>query len=286
MSFPPRIGEDRPGLSPFGRFAKGGNYGQSSILLYNKHSNQPQPALTDMLDLSGDDLDACQLLVTLHAPRVIPLGVEEVASRLATQNLTGEQTNSEISCGDFPCTNSPIIWPPLEAQITFGVGGCSSTFAVDYLNGVTFSVTASSIRIRAAVTQCHDFGDIFGTSAAYYLAAHVGPGHSSSHITRTVYVGTLDDGNESCIIDIPKFAKRATLHSARVGDCKPPCPFEGWIRFWQSCDRTHGVGDCFVSSKHPGHFFEVPNGAMYFSVLSCSGHGQSMKTSVVFGLGL
>ena len=284
MSFPPHLGEDRPGLSPFGRLAKGGSYGQSSILLYNNNSEQPQSALVDMLDLSGDDLDACQLLVTLHAPRVIPLSTEEVALRLAAQNLTAEQTNSEISVANFPGTHCPIIWPPLEAQITFGVGGCSSTFAVDYLNGVTFSVTASSIRIRAAVQQCEAFGGIHGTSAAYYLAAHVGPGHSSAGVTRTVYAGTLKDDEGSCVIDIPKFAKRATLRSARAGECKPPAPFEGWIRFWQSPNGTHGVGDCFVSSKHPGAFFEIPNGAMYFTVSNCSGH--HMKVSVVFGLGL
>ena len=174
---PPRPGEDRPGLSPFGRLAFGKVLGKSSILIYDHHVDCVQQAPVDMIVVEGDDLDASQLILTLHPPRVIPLCFDEL--RLDFQNVTGEQTNSEVSnvC-DFPGTNEPIRWPPLEALIEFGVGGVSTKVIVDYLNGVTLSVIASYLRVSALVTQTKKCGDVYGTSAAYHLAAHVGPGYA------------------------------------------------------------------------------------------------------------
>src|SRR5271156_6650713 len=94
---PPRPGEDRPGLSPFGRLAMGQLLGKSSLLIYNEDVPVVQQAAVDMINVEGDDLDAMQLVVTLHPPRVIPLSFEEVSNTLAQQNLTGEQTNSQVA---------------------------------------------------------------------------------------------------------------------------------------------------------------------------------------------
>src|SRR5262245_50972622 len=118
---PPRPGEDRPGLSPFGRLAMGQNLGKSSILVYDHHIDDIQPAGVDMIVVEGDNLDASQLSITLHPPRVIPLCFGELP--LDFQNVTGEQSNSEVLPCDFPGTKDPIRWPPLEALIEFGVGG-------------------------------------------------------------------------------------------------------------------------------------------------------------------
>lgn len=279
---PPRPGEDRPGLSPFGRLAMGQCFGVSSILVYNGDVDSIQPAGSDMIVIEGDDLDACQLSITLHPPRVIPMSFCELSDRLDQQNVTNEQGNSEVSICDFPGSKEPIRWPPLEAVIEFGVGGVSTRVFVDYMNGVTVSVIASYLRVRAQVSQSRCTGDIYGTSAAYRLSAHVGPGFAESHAQRTIFVGDVHDDKDSCVYDVPKFAKVAVLMGSRKHDHKSPTLTKGWIRFWQSPDGTNGVGDVFVSDHETR--VEVPNAAQYFSVFNESGH--EMKMSVIFELAL
>lgn len=276
--YPPRPGEDRPGLSPFGRLAMGQTLGKSSILVYDNRLRRVQQAPVDMITVEGDDLDSWQLVLTLHPPRVIPLSFEAVQRRLDQQNLTGEQTNAEVTVENFPGTSSRIQWPPLEAAIEFGTGGVSTTAIVDYTNGVTLTVQASYLRVSALVSQSGGADDVAGTSAAYYLAAHVGPGFAESHAQRTIFVGTLPDGGASDVFDVPRFAKIATL----VGTTgAAPATTIGFIRFFQSPDGTNGVGDFFVSGQN---HVEVPNAAQYFSVFNTSGH--PMKMSVVFELSL
>lgn len=282
---PPRPGEDRPGLSPFGRLAMGQTLGKSSILIYDHRADAVQSAHVDMITINGDDLDAQQLILTLHPPRVIPLSFDEARARLDQQNLTGEQTNSEVTPCDFPGTDQPIRWPPLEALVEFGTGGVNTQVVVDYMNGVTLSVPASFLRVRTLVTQSRHVGDIFGTSAAYYLAAHVGPGFAESHAQRTIFVGDVHDDHESEVLDMPKFAKVALLvgHRRRHDHHDhPPTHTRGWIRFWQSPNGTNGVGDFFMADRQVR--VDVPNTAQYFSVFNKSGH--EMKMSVLFELAL
>ncbi len=284
--YPPRPGEDRPGLSPFGRLAMGGALGQSSILVYNHELDDAQQSPVDMIAVQGDNVDACQLVLTLHPPRVVALSFHEVRERLDQHNLTGEQTNSEVMHDDFPGTHHPLRWPPLEAIVEFGTGGVNTKVVVDYVNGVTLSVIASFLRVHAVVTQSRRSGDIFGTSAAYNLAAHVGPGFAVPHVQRTIYVGEIEDRHESHVFDVPRFAKRATLVGCRPGHHHThhaPSLTIGWIRFFQSSDRTSCVGDFFVSGTGP-HEFDVPNAGQYFSVFNQSGH--EMKMSVIFELAL
>ncbi len=283
--YPPRPGEDRPGLSPFGRLAMGQTLGGSSVLVYCQDVNGVQNAPVDMITVEGDDVDAWQLAVTLHPPRVIPLPFDVVLDRLDQQNLTGEQTNSEVTVGRFPGTKCPVQWPPLEARIEFGVGGVSTEFYVDYINGLSFGVVASYLRVSALVSQSCQNGGIFGTSAAYRLAAHVGPGFVEGHVQRTIFVGEVEDHRESDVFDVPKFGKVGFLTG-----CRPrhknrrhsPSVAVGWIRFFQSPDGTNCVGDFFMASHETR--VEVPNGGLYFSVFNESGH--AMKMSVIFELAL
>ncbi len=128
--YPPNPGEDRPGFSPFGRLAKGQPLGKSSILIYNGESSRDrQPAAVDMITVEGDDLDAHQLIVTLAPPRVVPRAFALLP--IDQQNLSGEQTNAEITAGNFPGTAAPIAWPPLEAIVEFGVRGAQAQAVVD-----------------------------------------------------------------------------------------------------------------------------------------------------------
>lgn len=279
---PPRPGEDRPGLSPFGRLAMGQTLGKSSILIYDADGDGVQQAPVDMISLMGDDLDAQQLIVTLHPPRVIPISFHAALEQLNQQNLTGEQTNSEVTTRDFPGTRRSIKWPPLEAKIEFGVGGVNSQVVVDYTNGVTLTVEASFLRAHGLITQSRRDGDITGTSAAYYLAAHVGPGFAETHAQRTIFLGNVHNRRESDVFDVPKFAKIAHLIGRRSHHHHNPVLTVGWIRFFQSPDGSDGIGDFFVSS--PDTLVEVPNGGQYFSVLNQSGH--EMKLAVIFELAL
>jgi len=277
---PPRPGEDRPGLSPFGRLAMGQCLGKSSILVYDSRVDAVQQAPVDMIVVEGDDLDAFQLNLVLHPPRVIPLAFCDLP--LDVQNVTGEQSNSEVACGDFPGTKDPIRWPPLEALIEFGVGGVNTKVVVDFMNGVTLSVIASYLRVSALVTQSKRCGDVFGTSAAYYLAAHVGPGFAEAHAQRTVFVGDVDDNDESDVFDVPRFAKVAVLIGCRARENRAPTLTIGWIRFFQDPKGEHCVGDFFVSDNQAR--VEVPNAGQYFSVFNESGH--KMKMAVIFELAI
>lgn len=283
-----RADEGRYGDSPFGRLAMGGSLGKSSILIYDPCEGREQPSEVDMINVEGDDLDAGQLVLTLHPPRVIPIAREDIP--LAIQNVTGEQTNSEIEISNFPGSRQPIVWPPLEAVIEFGVGGVATKVVVDYVNGMTLSVTASFLRVRAIVTQSDHCNAISGTCAAYYLAAHVGPGYCSARAQRTIFVGELcadGDDSESCVFPIPRFAKVATLLGCGHGcgdDCghHSPVRVKGWIRYWQSPDGTNCVGDQYVSDHRER--VEIPNAAQYFSIVNETGH--KMRMAVIFDLAL
>lgn len=280
-----RADEGRIGGSAFGRLAMGGNLGKSSILIYDPSVSVEQPSGVDMLSIEGDDLDAGQLVLTLHPPRVIPIARADIPAQF--QNLTGEQGNADVAVSAFPGTSRPILWPPLEAVIEFGVGGVSSKVVVDYVNGVTLSVTASFLRARAIVTQSDHCNGISGTCAAYHLAAHVGPGYCSARAQRTIFVGEVSDDEDSCVFPVPRFAKAATLIGcghACEDSCSEPDPkrVTGWIRYWQSPDGTNCVGDLYVSDHQKR--VEIPNAAQYFSVLNESGH--RMKMAVIFDLAL
>ena len=281
--YPPNPGEDRPGLSPFGRLARGQPLGKSSILLYNGDSSRPQPSAVQMLQLEGDDMDATQLNITLVTPRVIPLSYATVsAGDINQQNLTGEQANDQVSPTNFPGAFGPVRWPPLEAVIEWGVRGASASAVVDYVNGMTVNVVASFLRVYATVSQSQSIGGFAGTSAAYYLAAFVGPGWTKPGTAqRTVYVGELDANTESGVFDIPRFARRAYLVSAS-GDATPPVTV-GYLRFWQSPNGNHNVGNYFQSGNQPVGF-DIPNGAQYFTVQS--GLGETALFDVIFELAL
>lgn len=280
--YPPNPGEDRPGGSPWGRLAKGCAMGKSSVLYYNADTQAVQPAAVPMLQIEGDDLDACQLCVTLAPPRVIaqPFSSLQGAS---LQVLTGEQDNAEVSSLSFPGTGAPIAWPPLEAIVEFGIKGASAKFVVDYVNGVSFNVVASYLRVYAAISQSEVSGDIRGTSAAYYLAAFVGPGWAKTGTAqRTVYIGNVAVGAESEVYDIPKFAKR--VYVIGCDNNAVPSVVAGFFRGWQSPDGSAGTTstECvFINSNQP-QGFQLSNGTQYFSFYNQG--SADAKFAVVFEL--
>lgn len=279
--YPPNPGEDRPGLSPFGRLAMGQPLGKSSVLLYNADGNPIQPAAVPILRLEGDDLDATQLCITLASPRVIPISFAD-AQELNAQIQTGEQDNGQVSGDPFPGSADPITWPPIDAIVEWGIKGASSRAVVDFVNGSTFNITASFVNLYAAVTQNTDSGDITGTSALYYLSAFVGPGFATTGTAkRTIFVGTIPVNTESDVFAVPPFARRAYL--VGCDDTAVPNVTVGYLRFWQTPDATNCVGTYFVSGNQPNGF-DVPNAGQYFTIFNQSAVG--MKFAVVFELGI
>lgn len=284
--YPQNPGQDRPGLSPFGRMAKDQGLGKKSILNYNASTQDEQPSAVSVLQVEGDDLDATQMVITIAPPMVIPLSQASVlaeSARIGAQNVSGEQDNSNVTGDDFPGTVAPISWPPIEAVIEWGVGGTSSKMIVDITNGCTIPVVASFVRVHAVVTQGSTSGEIVGTSALYVVSAWIGPGLASSTSApkRTVFLGTVAPNTESDVFAVPTFARRAYIIGQDTAS--PPNVTVAYLRFWQSPDGSAGgnnVGNLFVSANQP-QAFNIPNAGQYFTIFNSS---VSMKFAVIFEL--
>lgn len=279
--YPPRPGEDRPGLSAWGRLCRGGALGKKSVLIYNAaRRTAVQSSPVSILRVQGDDMDAQQLTLTLAPPLVVPLPFSPLLVARA-QNLTGEQDNGDIlSRGNFPGELGPIAWPPIEAIIEWGIGGTSASAVVDFVNGATVNLVASSLEVRAAITAAPT--DIAGTSAAYVLCAWVGPGFARPGVAqRTVYVGVLGAYVESRASPIPRFARTAYVLGSDPS--ATPAVTAATLRFWQSPDRTGNVGNVVISGQQPTPF-DLPAGAAYASVLS--GLGCQARFSILYNLAI
>jgi hypothetical protein len=275
---PPRRGEDRPGLSPWGRLARGQPLGKKTVLVYDADDARQQAASVTILKVEGDDLDAQQVVVTLAPPLVIALPFSPALSLSGAQNLTGEQSNLQ-NTGNFPGTFAPVSWPPFEAVIEWGVGGASARASVDFTNGATVSnLTASWIRVHAVVPRDTQ---VTGTSAAYVLYAFVGPGPGTGSARRTVWVGDVPAATESAASPVPRFARQATVVSA--DPAAAPAVTSATLRFWQDSAKTDCVGNFVVTGGQPLPF-DLPAGAMFASVLS--GLGVAAKFGIVYHLSI
>lgn len=280
--YPPNPGEDRPGLTAFGRLAKGQPLGKTSTFIYRSEDPDPQLSSQDLLRIAGDDLDACQMTITLLPPRVQVEEFAELSISVET-DPAATITNSEVSSTDFPGDVAPMTWPPLEAVIEWGVKGAQARAVVDYVNGVVINVTASFVNVRAMISQGEEAG-VEGTSAAYLVGAFIGPGWAKqTSARRTVFIGAVGAGVESAVFAVPKFASRVLVVSQDAGAI--PTVLAAFIRFWQSPDGQPGgkcVGSFYQSGNQPVAF-EVPNGAAYFSVYNQS---ADATIAVIFELAL
>ncbi len=219
-------------------------------------------------------MDAQQVVVTLAPPLVIPLAFSPFLSLHGTQNLTGEQSNLQ-NTGNFPgsAPPAPVSWPPFEAIVEWGVGGASARASVDFINGATIpNLSASWIRVHAVIQKNTP---VTGTSAAYVLYAFVGPGPGTGSAQKTVWVGELASGAESPAFQVPRFARRAYVVGADASAL--PATTSATLRFWQDSAKTDNVGNFVVTGGQPLPF-DVPNGAMFASVLS------SMNVPARFGI--
>lgn len=280
-----RVGEHRPALTAWERLSRGKTLGGSVRLPYNASVLRRQFGPSNLLDVSGDDADACQIRLTLTAPRISRIPFSSVAQfAISTQDPT--QTNEETGADDFPGSSEPALWPPFEAVVEFGVGGRNEVFALDFVNGAAVDLTASFLRVRAAVPNLAGAG-ILGTSAIYELAAFAGPSQGHSRAQKTVWCGVVPSLTESAVFPVPKFAR-----TAYVVGCDPSASAVtvevtvANLRFWQSADGVaggHNVGN-FVAAGNQAAPFDVPAGAAYASIASLM--SVDSRFSIVYGLAL
>jgi hypothetical protein len=253
------------------------------VLVYNAGARATQQnAPVSILRVQGDDMDAQHLTLTLAPPLVVPLAFSPLlVARAGAQNITGEQDNLNIvSRGNFPGTLAPIAWPPLEAIIEWGVGGTAAMVAVDFLNGATVNLVASSLEVHAAVSAAPI--DIAGTSAAYVLRAFVGPGFARPGVAqKTVYMNQIAAGAETTASPVPRFARSAYV----VGSDSSATPAMTLVtlRLWQSPNRSGNVGNFVIAGNQPMPF-DLPNGAAYASVLN--GMCAQSRFSIVYNLAI
>jgi hypothetical protein len=288
--YPPRPYEDRPALSPWGRLLRGQNAGQKTVIKYNNALNTPQFGNVPMMQLAGDDMDAQALVLTISPPSVIPIAYADLPP-VIDQNTTGETSNMEafnVNVGDFPGTDEPVAFPPIQVELEWGVGGTYQRAIVDAINGATVNVVASFVKARAFIFTPSSRG-IDGTAAAYVLGAHLGPGwHSSPGAQCTTYIGAIESQAESAPIPVPPFARRAYVYGCDGRAVSTPAPdtTTANLRFWQSKNGSAAglnVGNALVTANQPGPFL-VPNGAQYASVTN--GTGDTLLYSIVYELSI
>lgn len=286
----PRGGEGRPGPGAQGweRLVLGQPLGKRSNLLFEAADIGTIQRAIPFFQLRGDDRDAMPLTLTLIPPEVVfaepATAIEDAQGNM--QNIGGSQDSFEVSDADFPGTSIPVTWPPMLARVKWGTGGINTFADVDLCNGVVLNLHASFVEVWPYVDLV-DANGISGTSAVYSLGAFLSPGYTKpGNAQRTVYCGAIAADVESITFRVPRFAKRAYLVASDKTALTPQLT-AGTLRFWQN---VLPAGD--ANAKNLGNFYfagatsfqsvEIPNGSMYFSVLS----GMSITSlfSVIFDL--
>jgi len=280
-----RAKEDRASLSAWGRLCRGQGLGKKSVLAYNADAAEGarQRSQVNILQVSGDDMDAQHLTLTIAPPLVIPQPFTQ-ALIAKQQNVTGEQDNQQITSGNFPGIGFPIAWPPFNVVIEWGIGGNSFTAEVDFTNGTTVNLPGVAF-VRAYAVADPD--RLQGTSALYTLFATIGPGMARpGSAQKTVFYGNVASAEESTVFPIPKFAKRAIV----VGWSNAAAPnvpvTVATLRFWQSpTGQASGtnVGN-FVATGNQPIGFDVPGGAYYASLVN--GMSSPARFAIVYELSI
>lgn len=276
-------------LQPFARLTRGQPLGKKEILAYVDTVIGGQQSMTTILDAGGregSDLDACQMCVTLSQPRVINKALATGGiGNFNQQNMSGSYDNADFGTTDFPGTTDPISWVPITAIVEWGLGGTRQRAFVDFVQGTVINLSASWVRVHAAVAPDaanldfqNDDEDIVraSTSAYYEIAAFLGPGWTKPGTAqRTVFIGQIESQLEGNVFAVPPYARRATVISldkkaSGAGPFTPPSLTAAYLRFWQSptgVTMGRNVGNYFQSGNQP-IAFDVPNAGAYFSVQS------------------
>lgn len=271
--------------SAWGRLSSGDPKGRKTSLTFLSNGRTVQRGETNILQLAGDDCDAQNMIVTLGQPLAVNLPLSQALAQNPSNQRTS-QNNAELG-DDFAGTGNPLRWPPFEAVVEWGVGGTQMRAVVDFLQGTTVNVTASWIRIGAAVVTGDDL-DISGTDAIYELFGLIGPGFTTPSAQKTVYVGSVPAQTESAVFPIPPFARGAYVVGCDESAAPAINVTVATLRFWQGLDGPAGppgncVGNFVVTGAQPDAF-PVPAGAAYATVVNQMAVASRM--SVVYKLSI
>jgi hypothetical protein len=282
---PERVQNLASSMPGWSRLARNAPLGQKINFLYDGHKTTAQVSSDQALQLPGDggsDLDACQIQLVLSPPLAIPRSAAELEG-LNSQTQSGELDNAAMGTfGDYPGLGTSIVWPPFIYVVEWGIGGTRVRAEVDAVNGANVNLTASFVRVYAAVAA-DGASNAQGTSGIYTLAAFVGPGWpKSGSAQRTVFVGTIDAPVDSVLqtspaYAVPPFAKDVTV----IGNSAEMLT-TAYVNFYQDPARTKCVATYFINGNQPLPF-RVPNGGAYFDIANAA---SIANFAAVFGLSI
>lgn len=123
---------------------------------------------------------------------------------------------------DFDGTQNSDVY----ARITYGAGGFTNVFDVDYASGTKFQVVANSVRVDA-ITYTPNPSNVYVPLDNIVLGATIGINAGTGCIcpTLTIPTGRIDGGDEVNIA-VPDFAKRVSfLFELDEADTQPSLKF-------------------------------------------------------------
>lgn len=293
-------GEEDMSNERWERLSKGQGLGKRVVIAVPPTGfGEQRPGSVDILQIRGQDENACQLSITLLPPEFAPLS--ELNGGVFPRDLQALSTtryNNSILSSPPPAN---FVAPPAIAVIKWGIGGVQAVAEVDFSNGAVVNVTASFLRVDVFVDLP---SESLPEGTAVVLGAFVGPGWPKpNNAQRTYNVLPLLGGS------FPEFSYGANGYfiPAPGEPGMYPTPFFGktvWVIandpnvaapntlntldanliFYRDIAATILAGSYRVSNTNPGPI-PVPNGAMYWSVQN-NAPAISQTLEVVFDLAI
>lgn len=220
--------------------------------------------------------------VLVELPTAASLTTVEAGSVVETPKNGGDDAeNLIVVCGTsvMRALSGLNAGFKVEGVLTFGIGGANFQAEFDWLQGVSFAVVASFVRIAARVTYLSPGGDgQLALSAA--LGYGPGPGGLFSPMRKTIELGTLAPGVPSTAQAIPAFSSGATLISE--GNTAPTLRlrFQSGTRI-ATYDMTSRANTAVQSDGQ----FAIPGWAETFTVEN-TGLANLDNVNAVFSLSL
>lgn len=163
--------------------------------------------------------------------------------------------------------------------LSFGIGGASFSAEFDWLQGVSFAVAASFMRVAARVTYLSPAGDgQIALSAG--LAYGPSPGGNFSPLRKTVEVGTLAPLSPSTAQAIPSFASAVTLTTEGVAAPNLRLRFLSGARV-----ATYDMTSRANTATQADGQFAIPGWAETFTVENLAGANVD-NVNAIFSLSL
>lgn len=263
-----------------------------------------RPGTVDMIQIKGDDRDACQIAVTLIPPKArVVTEMQGGVFPPDAQTIAGTRTPASLFASPPP--GGVYFAPPAVAVVQWGIGGVQSEAEVDFSSGAVINLNASFVRVGAFIDLP---AESFPVGVAIELGAFVGPGFPKSPSGQRSYnVLTLLAGPNGFpdlaygpngyitplgglapLFPVPNHAKQVTVLATDPNVVGPsPSPttntLDADIIFYRNNTATSPAGAFHVTNARPGPI-PVPNGAVYWSVQNNVATSQNLQ--VIFDLNI